>query len=138
MEGPQVLELLPKLALVHKTLRGLNILALPEDTSIRALNIIANSCPMLHHVGLLYLPIINRQKFYHALIQMHYVRTIELDIHRWQPLPNPSAQRALATEIRMYRPTVQLVVLWVGQTRIRWMLQERDSMLGSIIRILLE
>jgi len=123
IDGPQVLELLPKLALVHKTLRGLNILALPDDVSVRALDIIARSCPLLHHVGLLHLPIVSRQKFYLALTQMHYVQTIELDIHRWQPLPTPSAQRALVTEIRIYRPTIQLVVLWVGQTRIRWILQ---------------
>jgi len=59
IDGPQVLELLPKLALVHKTLRGLNILALPDDVSVRALNIIARSCPLLHHVGLLHLPIVS-------------------------------------------------------------------------------
>ena len=64
--------------------------------------------------------ILQRQKFYLALMQMHHVRTIELDIHRWQPLPSPSAQRALVTEVHMYRPTIQLVVLWVGQTRILW------------------
>ena len=59
MEGPQVLELLPRLALAHKTLRGLNILALPDDISSRALNIIAKSCPLLRHVGLVHLPIVS-------------------------------------------------------------------------------
>jgi hypothetical protein len=54
---------------------------------------------------------------------MHYVRTLELDIHRWQPQPSPAAQRAIVTEVRIYRPTIQQVVLWVGQTRIRWILQ---------------
>ncbi|KIL61922.1 hypothetical protein M378DRAFT_13243 [Amanita muscaria Koide BX008] len=123
MEGSQALELLPRLALAHKTLHAVNILSLPEDVSARALCILANSCPLLRHVGILHLPIVHRQKFYHALMQMHYVRTIELDVHRWQPLPSPAAQRAVVTEIRTYRPTIQHVVLWVGQTRIRWILQ---------------
>ena len=59
MEGPQVLELLPKLALARKTLRGLNILAMPDGITVRALTIIARSCPLLHHIGLLHLPTIS-------------------------------------------------------------------------------
>lgn len=59
MEGPQVLELLPRLAHARKTLRGLNVLAMPDDISVRALNIIARSCPFLHHVGLLHLPTVS-------------------------------------------------------------------------------
>ncbi|KAF8636221.1 hypothetical protein AX17_003707 [Amanita inopinata Kibby_2008] len=123
VDGPQALELLPRLALAHETLRGLSLLALPEDISTRALGLVANSCPLLRHIGLIYYPIVNRYRFHQVLMQMHYVQTIELDIHRWQPLPSPSAQRAIAAEIRMYRPTIKQVVLWVGQTRLRWILQ---------------
>ncbi|PFH53270.1 hypothetical protein AMATHDRAFT_55015 [Amanita thiersii Skay4041] len=126
MEAPQVLKLLPRLALVQKTLRSLNILGLPDEVAIRALDFIAKSCPLLRHIGTFPYPIINRQRFYYILMHIHYLRTIELDIHRWQPLPSPAGQRALAAEIRMYRPTTQQVVFWVGQARIRWILQGED------------
>jgi hypothetical protein len=55
----QVLDLLPQLSGVHKTLRGLSLLDLPEEFTSKSLKIISNACPILRHVGLIPLPVTN-------------------------------------------------------------------------------
>ena len=55
----QVLPLLPLLAKVYKTLRGLSLLDLPEELVLKSLKIISTACPMLRHIGLMPLPISN-------------------------------------------------------------------------------
>ncbi len=52
---------------------------------------------------------------------MHYLKSIELDIGKWQPSPMiPGGQRALAAELQIYCPSVQLVTFWIGNSRVRW------------------
>jgi hypothetical protein len=55
----QVLPLLPLLSKVHKTLRGLSLLDLPEEFVLKSLKIISTACPMLRHIGLMPLPATN-------------------------------------------------------------------------------
>lgn len=60
---------------------------------------------------------------------MHRLRIIELDVARWNPLPNPLAvQRVLADELRVFCPSLLVIVFWVGSTtRVRWSVNETDS-----------
>jgi hypothetical protein len=53
-------------------------------------------------------------------MQLHYLRSIQLDITRWTPHPVPPAQRALAAELKMYCPTIKYVTFWINDTRFRW------------------
>ena len=54
--APQLLSLLPRLAKVHATLRGLNFLEMPDELVSKALSIVSTTCPNLRHIGLLPLP----------------------------------------------------------------------------------
>lgn len=116
----QVLDVLHQLSGVHKTLRGLSLLDLPEEVVSRALKIISTACPMLRHVGLIPLPVTNRYKFHESLMGLHYLRSIQLDISRWSPRPGTLAQRALAAELKTFCPTIKHVAFWIHTTRYRW------------------
>jgi len=137
----QVLDLLPQLSGVHKTLRGLSILDLPEELASKSLRIISNACPVLRHVGLIPFPVTNvrffyfltlefirpkislrfqRHKIHDSLMRLHYLRSIQLDISRWNPPPGVPAQRALAAELKVFCPTIKHVAFWIHGTRFRW------------------
>lgn len=115
-----LLEILAGLAPLHKTLRSLNLLEMHEILSTRAFEIVANCCPLLRHVGHFPLPIENRHEFHASLLRLHYLRTIELDVTRWVPQPILTSQRALATEIKTFCPTIRTVAFWMGATRFKW------------------
>ncbi|TFK38945.1 hypothetical protein BDQ12DRAFT_630043 [Crucibulum laeve] len=116
------LTMLRKFANLHKTLRALNLLDIVDDNvSLKIFNSVSRSCPQLIHLGLLPLPVHHRHKFHHCLMDMHSLRSIELDIARWTPPPPTIAQRALAAELKIYCPTICTVTFWIGGTRCRWL-----------------
>ncbi|KAF8073377.1 hypothetical protein FPV67DRAFT_1477565 [Lyophyllum atratum] len=117
---PHLMTLLPRLSKVHKTLRSLSLLDLPEELVGETLSIVSSVCPNLLALGLIQLPVIHRQEFHHSLMHMHHLKFIQLDVLGWAPHPNIPAQRALASEIRTYCPSVHHVVFWIGATRFRW------------------
>jgi len=54
-------------------------------------------------------------------MRMHCLQTIELDVGRWNPPPNSKqAQRVLVGELRLFCPSLNLVMFWMGNTRSRW------------------
>ncbi|KAG5651460.1 hypothetical protein H0H81_008596 [Sphagnurus paluster] len=110
-------ELSPRLWSVQKTLRSLSLLDITEDVVGDVLDLIASTCPDLVHLGLIPLPPIQREDLHHALMHMHSLRTIQLDIGAWQPVPTQSAQRALAAELRVFCPSLRVVIFWIGTTR---------------------
>ncbi|GLB45335.1 hypothetical protein LshimejAT787_2100950 [Lyophyllum shimeji] len=117
---PSLAGLLPRLRSVHKTLRSLSLLDVPEDLVAETSAILASVCPNLVYLGLIPLPPIHRHDFYHSLLKMHSLRCIQLDVLAWSPHPNIHAQRAIAIEMRVYCPSIHHVVFWIGQTRFRW------------------
>ncbi|KAG5643828.1 hypothetical protein DXG03_009605 [Asterophora parasitica] len=114
------LPLLPRLSSLAKTLRGLNFLDLAEEVVPEALNILSSACPNLVHIGVLPLPPSDRHDMHHALMYMHNLKSIHLDVVAWAPHPNLAAQRALAAELKIYCPSIRHVVFWINSTRFRW------------------
>jgi len=57
---------------------------------------------------------------------MHYLRFIELDVSRWNPQPNTAAQRALASELRVYCPSIRFLIFWAGANRFFWNLDGEE------------
>lgn len=51
---------------------------------------------------------------------MHHLRTIQVDLGHWVPQPQIMSQRAIAAEIKMYRPSVSCVVFWIHNSKFRW------------------
>lgn len=52
---------------------------------------------------------------------MHSLKSIEVDIGKWQPTPIiPAGQRALASELQTYCPSIQSMTFWMGSSRVRW------------------
>ncbi|KAH9480084.1 hypothetical protein JR316_0006681 [Psilocybe cubensis] len=67
----------------------------------------------LRHLGTFVLPIDGRERlqFYGLLMRFPQIRSIELEVSNWQPPPSsPAALRALASELRLYNPTVTKIV----------------------------
>ncbi|KAF8955852.1 hypothetical protein BDZ97DRAFT_2063373 [Flammula alnicola] len=109
---------------LRKTLRAFSLLDVPEELTIRVLSILSQTLPDLRHIGLFPYPMTantQRHEFHKDLMTMHYLYSIELDLARWNPLPNsPSSQRSLAAELRTFCPSITVVIFWMGTTRIRW------------------
>lgn len=51
-----------------------------------------------------------RLQFFGLLMRLRQLHTIELEVSDWDPVPTPQALRALASELRLYCPTVTCVV----------------------------
>lgn len=107
-------------AKVGKTLKSINLLELPEDATGRIVNVLAKVCPDLLYLGLLRLPVVHREEFTCGLMSFRSLRYIQVDISAWLPHPNTSAQRVLAAELKMFRPTIRHVVFWYHTTRFSW------------------
>ncbi|KAI0051490.1 hypothetical protein FA95DRAFT_282733 [Auriscalpium vulgare] len=69
--------------------------------------------PTLRYVGPLVLPVDGRQRlaFYSCLRRLSQLRATELEVSDWEPPPTSfAAMRALASELHMYCPSVNVVV----------------------------
>jgi hypothetical protein len=56
-----------------------------------------------------------------ALLAMHNLRDLEIDVSRWSPLPNTgSLQRMLATELHIYCSSLEHIILRTGSNRTLW------------------
>ncbi|KAG1720777.1 hypothetical protein EDB19DRAFT_1646904 [Suillus lakei] len=105
----QLLDFIPHLAALSRTLRSLNIIHIPEELSVEAIKLISFVCPDLHYVGIIPLP----TTFPHV--------NLEVDVSRWSPLPNTgSLQRMLATELHTYCPSIEHIILRTGSNRTLW------------------
>ncbi|KAJ3500720.1 hypothetical protein NLJ89_g9669 [Agrocybe chaxingu] len=121
VEPASVLASLPRLAQMKKTLRGLNLVDVMEEISLPALELITRALPDLRHLGLFSYPMTNRHEFHKYLLPMHSLRSIELDVSRWNPPPSvPAGQRALACELQTFCSTIDKVLFWTGTSRFRW------------------
>ncbi|KAH7927644.1 hypothetical protein BV22DRAFT_260734 [Leucogyrophana mollusca] len=120
----RLLAFVPRLYAVASSLRALNILNMPEEVTLEALEVVSSMCPNLHHFGILPLPVPSSRchRFHRALMVMYKLRTLELDIARWSPQPTGALQRALTTELRVYRPSLECVCFWIGANRTLWVL----------------
>ena len=57
------------------------------------------------------LPLIaQRLQFFGLLRRLRRLHTVELEVSDWEPQPSPQALRALASELRLYCPSVTCVV----------------------------
>jgi hypothetical protein len=128
---------LQRLGSFRKTLRSLNLLDVPEEWSSRFLKIVCATLPDLKHIGIFSYPMLSvsllqiylrnayvasqRHDFFQNLMGMHNLKSIELDVTKWQPSPVvPGGQRALASELQTYCPSIQLVTFWLENSRVRW------------------
>ncbi|KAF8184164.1 hypothetical protein BJ912DRAFT_853283 [Pholiota molesta] len=117
----------PLLRGVVQTLRGtlqsVNVLDLHgEDTGLEVLSMLCGAIDGLRHVGVFAYPMVGRYQFHKHLIRHGpSLRSIELDLTRWNPPPTPPAsQRMLADELRTFCPALRVVIFWVGRARVRW------------------
>ncbi|KAI6041427.1 hypothetical protein EDC04DRAFT_2565716 [Pisolithus marmoratus] len=121
------LTFIPKLARLT-SLGTLSILHLPEYLAARAFPLIAATCCTLRHIGMIPLPLPgpNSNYFYRALLSMHQLRVLEVNTAAWTPQPTGIQQRILASEIRVYCPSIEYVCFWTGGGRTLWILDGND------------
>ncbi|KZT22848.1 hypothetical protein NEOLEDRAFT_1171126 [Neolentinus lepideus HHB14362 ss-1] len=115
---PQLLACIPS----WTALRALNLLNMPEgpnadEFASEAINLIATYAPKLLHLGTLPLPCKNRGTYHRALSRLHYLRVFEVELHMWSPQPPVNMQRSLASELRIYCPSLEMVAMWLPQNR---------------------
>ncbi|KAI5989003.1 hypothetical protein EDD15DRAFT_2285748 [Pisolithus albus] len=124
---PDLLAFVPKLARLT-SLGALSILHLSEHLGVRAFPLIAATCCTLRHLGVIPLPLPgpNSIYFYRALLSMHQLRMLEVSTAAWTPQPTGIQQRILASEIRVYCPSIEYVCFWTGGGRTLWILDGND------------
>ncbi|KAK0222235.1 hypothetical protein IW262DRAFT_969434 [Armillaria fumosa] len=111
-EWPSVLQVLPKLSQVRKTLRNLAVTRIPQDAAVvdQILQIIAAVCPDILTLGVIPLPCLDRSALHRALMQMRKLTSIELVLHGgqkgWNPIPQSMMTKAFASELKMYCPSL--------------------------------
>ncbi|KAH8106377.1 hypothetical protein DFH11DRAFT_1516667 [Phellopilus nigrolimitatus] len=82
-----------------------------EDFSLTMLNEVARRLPELRYLGTLVLPVgLERLQFFGLLMRLRRLCAIELEVSEWVPAPTPQAMRALASELRLYCPSVKCMV----------------------------
>ncbi|KAH7913364.1 hypothetical protein BJ138DRAFT_639747 [Hygrophoropsis aurantiaca] len=120
----RMLTFVPRLYIVASTLQALSMLNMPEEVALDAVETVASVCPNLRYFGILPLPLPSNRsnRFHRALMVMHNLQTLELDIAQWSPHPTGVLQRCLPAELRIYRPTLEYVCVWVGTNRTLWIL----------------
>ncbi|KAF9448780.1 hypothetical protein P691DRAFT_800280 [Macrolepiota fuliginosa MF-IS2] len=110
--------LMSKIRQSTRSLRSLDIADSEYTTSfsMELLSSIVNSratSSELRYLGTLVLPISGRERlqFYGLLMRLPRIQCIEVEVSDWVPPPStPPAFRALASEMRLYTPTVLRVV----------------------------
>ncbi|KAF9559734.1 hypothetical protein CPC08DRAFT_690798 [Agrocybe pediades] len=104
-----------------KDVKSINMLDIPYDATLEVLALIPPCVPNILHIGLLPYPIRDRHEFHQHLMALHYLEAIELDMGKWHPLPIPlPAQRAIASEINLFCPSLHTVILWMGNMHVQW------------------
>ncbi|KIJ60312.1 hypothetical protein HYDPIDRAFT_99133 [Hydnomerulius pinastri MD-312] len=123
-----LLTFIPTLSHVASSLRALSILHLPEGQAMEVFRSIASTCPHLRHIGTIPLPLPaqNSNRFHRALMAMHQLRMLEVDVTSWTPQPTGMLQRGLAAEIRIYCPSIEHICFWAGAGRTLWAIDGND------------
>ncbi|KAF8549742.1 hypothetical protein OG21DRAFT_1488298 [Imleria badia] len=122
-----LLAFIPSLIPLAPSLRALSILHLPEPLSLDVFRSITKACPQLRHIGTIPLPLPRYSyRFYSALVAMHHLRVLELDLSSWAPPATGILQRAIAAEIRIFAPLIEYVCFWAGATRTLWGVDGND------------
>ncbi|OCB91136.1 hypothetical protein A7U60_g1618 [Sanghuangporus baumii] len=82
-----------------------------EDFSLAVLGTMQRHLPELRYFGTLVLPVgLERLQFFAMLMRLRSLHTIELEVSEWDPVPTPQAMRALASELRLYCPSIKCFV----------------------------
>ncbi|KAF9220524.1 hypothetical protein BS17DRAFT_316837 [Gyrodon lividus] len=123
-----VLVFVTKLSHSASSLRALSILHLPEALAMEAFRSITTTCPQLRHIGTIPLPLPskNSNRFHRALMAMHQLRVLEVDVTSWTPQPTGILQRALAAELHIYSPSIEYICFWARATRTLWVVDGND------------
>ncbi|PBK95875.1 hypothetical protein ARMGADRAFT_1061669 [Armillaria gallica] len=114
----EMTNLFAKIQLSTAQLRSLDIAdsTYAESFSVELLSTIVGTSTTAHqlrYLGTLALPIAGRERlrFYGMLMRLPRLDCIEVEVSGWQPVPSTlAAFRALASELRLYCPTVVMVV----------------------------
>jgi len=114
----EVSSLLSKIKLSTRSLRALDIAdsSYTEAFSMELLASIVNTKATntdLRYLGTLVLPISGRERlqFYGLLMRLPRIQCVEVEVSEWLPPPtSPPAFRALASEMRLYNPSVTRVI----------------------------
>ncbi|KIM36542.1 hypothetical protein M413DRAFT_288553 [Hebeloma cylindrosporum] len=111
-------ELLLKVALSTRALRSVDVAdaSYTETFSLEFLSAIVNmgsAVTDLRHLGTLVLPVEGRKRlqFYGHLRHLSNIQSLELVVSQWEPPPStPAALKALASEVRLYKPSVVQII----------------------------
>ncbi|THH09489.1 hypothetical protein EW146_g8672, partial [Bondarzewia mesenterica] len=136
---------IPRLARV-RTLRAFSMHFVSEQRVVEVVRLIAKYCPQIRHIGVLSLPSISvcctsrssfvtrkilkytwcdqRSGLHAHLLSFTALSSLEVDLTRWLPQPSAPLQRVVATELRMYCPTLQVFIVWYGSHRFVWQLKD--------------
>jgi len=122
-----ILAFISKLSHLTSSLRALSVLHLPEGLAFGVFRSITKACPQLRHIGTIPLPLPRDSYHFHdALMAMHQLRVLEVDITSWAPPATGILQRAIAAEIRIYSPLIEYICFWAGATRTLWSVDGND------------
>ncbi|KAH9849488.1 hypothetical protein C2E23DRAFT_888202 [Lenzites betulinus] len=122
--------ILSDLGKITKTLRNLCILGLPEKLTLETVQLVSTAvfAPYLHYLGILPLPgtpsEASWKHLYHCLMKLSALALLELDVAHLEPRPNENMQRVILHELRIFCPTLQQVVYWIGQHRFQWLCRD--------------
>ncbi|KAI5120456.1 hypothetical protein M0805_008503 [Coniferiporia weirii] len=82
-----------------------------EEFSLAVLALLVPRLTELRYLGTLVLPVgLERLQFFGLLMRLRRLHTVELEVSEWEPAPTPQALRALASELRLYCPSIMCVV----------------------------
>ncbi|KIY52479.1 hypothetical protein FISHEDRAFT_35146 [Fistulina hepatica ATCC 64428] len=101
-----------------KPLRALDIADLPYCDPMELDWLVAASVDELRFLGTLALPVNGeaRLRFYASLMRLPYLQCVTLDVSHWTPAPGSVvAFRALADEMRLYKPLIKTVIFVYGE-----------------------
>ncbi|EJC98347.1 uncharacterized protein FOMMEDRAFT_137000 [Fomitiporia mediterranea MF3/22] len=82
-----------------------------EEFTLTVLGTMTGHLPDLRYFGTLVLPVgLERLQFFGLLMRLKSLYTVELEVSEWEPAPSPQAMRALASELRLYCPSIRCFV----------------------------
>jgi len=114
--------LVSDLGKVMKTLRSISILTVPEHLLLDTLQLISTSIftPTLRHLGVIPLPVLDRNAIHRCLMRLPALKTLEVDATRWVPVPPWPMQKMVVTELHVFCPSLVRVSFWVAQQLSMW------------------
>ncbi|KAI1789942.1 hypothetical protein LXA43DRAFT_536296 [Ganoderma leucocontextum] len=109
---------------IMKGLRSLSVIGMPGSLLMDTVQLVSTSvfASNLRYLGVLPLPSTESSALNRCLMNMHALEVLEVDVTRWEPQPPEWMHRPVLLGFRIYAPSLQQVIFWIGPTRVSWYL----------------